>query len=200
MNNTVEIQGLSPEEVLVKLYNKELNCKKNILEYVEIIKVLKTAEISDEAVQDNYTFVYKSIDKLENIKPNTILHLKNQLKNQLGKLVKEKDPKEINHFIEFFKEAYPPKERRKDFTWVLMDINKITEEQIWTTLTYINRECMKNELRLSEEQKNDIIKIIDKLVKKNNIKYINQMKSLEKLNNILKIKIVEEKNKFKLKR
>ena len=134
------------------------------------------------------------------IKTNTVMYLKNQLKAQLGKLVKEKDPKPVNYFIEFFKEAYPANFRKKDFTWVLMDINKITDEQIWTTLAYINRWSLKDKNnKLDDNQKKDIIKMVELLIKRNNIKYVNQVKSLEKLLDVLNIKIVAFNDKFKVK-
>ena len=81
-----------------------------------------------------------------------------------------------------------------------MDINNIVEEQIWTTLIYINREYIGNRIRLSSEEKSDIIKMIVKLVKKNDIKYINQIKSLSKLLNNLEIKVINVKDKFKVKK
>jgi hypothetical protein len=126
------------------------------------------------------------------------MYLKNQLKAQLGKYVNEKDPKPINHFVEFFKEAYPENNRRKDFTWVLMDIRKISDEQIWTTLTYINAWCIKGN-KLSESQKKDIIKMIEVLISKKNLKYINQLKSLENLRNGLNIKFMNIKGILKVK-
>ena len=179
---------------------KSLNTKKNILEYIEITKILKNESVPSEKVQETYNYIYDSIEKMASgIKPNTIMHLKNQLKSQLGKYVNEKDPKKENHFIKFFKRAYPANNRRKDFTWVLMDINKISEEQIWTTLTYINRECLKNSYKLSYEEEADIIKMIQKLISKNNIKYVNQVKSLEKLLNLLEIKIININDGFKVK-
>ena len=79
-----------------------------------------------------------------------------------------------------------------------MDINNIKSDQIWTTLTYINRELIKNNIKLSQEEKKDIITMIEKLVSKNNIKYINQVKSIEKLINELKIKVVNKKDGFKV--
>lgn len=200
MEENILIEELSAEELWEKLYNKELNSKKSILEYIELTKVLKRENIPSEKVQETYNYIYDSIEKMASgIKPNTIMHLKNQLKSQLGKYVKEKDPKKENHFIKFFKRAYPANNRRKDFTWVLMDINKITEEQIWTTLTYINRECLKNDYKLSYEEETDIIKMIQKIISKNNIKYVNQVKSLEKLLKLLDIKIVSLKERFKVK-
>lgn len=194
-----KLNGLSAKETLGLLYNKELNCKKNVLEYIEFMKILKQEPIDKEQIQENYTFIYNSIDEMaNNIKPNTIMYLKNQLKSQLGKYVSNKDPKPVNHFIEFFKKAYPAKMRRKDFTWVLMDINKITDEQIWNTLTYINTFCIKERNELTTEQKNHIIDMVKLLVDRNNTKYVNQVKSLEKLLKKLNIKVVNSKDKFKV--
>lgn len=196
----INFEGLDAKSIWAKLYEKDLNSKKNILEYIEITKVLKNNNVTSEQLQETYIFIYNSIeDMASNIKANTILHLKNQLKAQLGKYVKEKDPRPINYFIEFFKEAYPSDNRRKDFTWVLMDINKITEEQIWNTLTYINAWCLKNNNRLNENQKEDILEQVKVLISKNNLKYINRVKSLEGLIHALNIKIIPAKNGFKVK-
>lgn len=201
MKEKIMLDGLNAEEIWESLYNKELNCKKNILEYIDITKILIKEKAEIYQIESTYNFIYKSIDKMANqIKPNTIMYLQNQLKSQMGKYVSIKDPKIESTFIEFFKEAYPEGNRRKDFTWVLMDINKIADEQIWNTLIYINKECLKNNLRLSNEEKEDIIKMVEKLVNRNNLKYINQVKSLNNLLNILKIKIVDNKDKFKVKK
>ena len=201
MEENINLENLNAEEIWEKLYNKELNCKKNILEYISITKILKKEDIDPEKIQDTYNFIYDNIDKMaDKIKPNTIMFLQNELKAELGKYVMVKEPKIENTFIKFFKEAYPADTRRKDFTWVLMDINKIAEEQIWTTLIYINREYMGKCIRLSSEEKSDIIKMIVKLVKKNDIKYINQIKSLSKLLNNLEIKVMNINDKFKVKK
>jgi len=201
MEENISLENLNAEEIWEKLYNKELNCKKNILEYISITKILKKENIDPEKIQDTYNFIYDNIDKMaDKIKPNTIMFLQNELKAELGKYVMVKEPKIENTFIKFFKEAYPADTRRKDFTWVLMDINKIAEEQIWTTLIYINREYMGKCIRLSSEEKSDIIKMIVKLVKKNDIKYINQIKSLSKLLNNLEIKVMNINDKFKVKK
>lgn len=201
MEENISLGSLSAEEVWRKLYNKELNSKKNVLEYIDITKILKKENIEPEKIQETYNFIYESIDKMaDQIKPNTIMYLQNQLKAQLGKYVVIKEPKIENTFLRFFKEAYPADERRKDFTWVLMDINKIAEEQIWNTLIHINREYICKRIRLSSEEKSDIIKMIEKLIAKNNIKYINQIKSLDKLLNNLNIKVVNDKDRFKVKK
>lgn len=192
-------ESLTAAEICRELYGSELDSKKHILEYIELTKVLKKESISSGQLKDTYNYIYDRIEELkDSIKPNTMLYLKNCLKAQLGKYVKEKDPKPVNHFIEFFKKAYPERNRRKDFTWVLMDINSITEEQIWTTLVYINRECLNNELILKPEQKKDIVVIVKKLVSKNNIKYINSLRSLKPLTDILNISIVSAGEGFRV--
>ncbi len=197
--NNIEFQKLTAHETWERLYNKELNCKKNILEYIDITKVLKKENVNEEQIKDTYNYIYEHIEGLKNsVKPNTLMYLKNNLKSQLGKYVKEKDPKPVNNFIEFFKAAYPENTRRKDFTWVLMNINSISEEQIWTTLTYINRECLNKNLILNTSQKKDIVEMIEKLVSKNNIKYINNLRSLKQLTNILNISIVGVGEVFKV--
>ncbi|AQS04744.1 hypothetical protein [Clostridium beijerinckii] len=201
MQENLSLENLNAEEIWEKLYNKELNCKKNILEYIDIAKILKKGEADPEKIQDTYNFIYDNIERMsDKVKPNTIMYLQNELKNQFGKYVVEKEPKEEDAFIKFFKEAYPVKDRRKDFTWVMMNINNIVEEQIWTTLIHINREYICQRVKLEAEEKEAIIKMIEKVIKKGNIKYINQIKSLDKVLNNLNIKIVNDKDKFKVKK
>ncbi|WP_238900861.1 hypothetical protein [Clostridium sp. YIM B02500] len=201
MQENLSLENLNAEEIWEKLYNKELNCKKNILEYIDIAKILKKGEADPEKIQDTYNFIYDNIEKMsDKVKPNTIMYLQNELKNQFGKYVVEKEPKEEDAFIKFFKEAYPVKDRRKDFTWVMMNINNIVEEQIWTTLIHINREYICKRIKLEAEEKEAIIKMIEKVIKKDNIKYINRIKSLDKVLNNLNIKIVNDKDKFKVKK
>ena len=134
------------------------------------------------------------------VKANTIMYLKNQLKSGLGKYVSNKDPQEVNHFLDFFKEAYPANNRRVGYTRVINDFSKITNEQIWETLTFINRMVIKTKRRIGEEEKEDIIKNINNLLKSGKIEYINQVKSLEKLLNVLNVKVVSYKEGFKLKK
>ena len=106
--NNNKLEKLTAAEIWKMIYGKELNSKKNILEYIDIVRVLKKENASQEQIEDTYNYIYKHIDGLKSlIKPNTMMYLKNSLKSQLGKYVIEKDPKPVNHFIEFFKEAYP---------------------------------------------------------------------------------------------
>lgn len=194
-----KFKQLTAIEIWEKLYNKELNSKKNILEYIELTRVIRE-NVEEEQIQDTYNYIYDSIEKLKSsIKPNTMMYLKNSLKAKLGKYVKQKDPKPVNYFIEFFKKAYPENSRRKDFTWVLMDINNISEEQIWTTLAYVNRECLNNKLILSVDEKKDIVAVIEILLRKNNMKYINDIRNLKQLTDRLNISIINVGKVFKVK-
>lgn len=200
MMDKININDMTASELLNSLYSKKLNTKKNVLEYIELLKVLKKEDVNKDKIQENYNLVYNAIEEMgKDIKPNTMMYLKNALKSQLGKLVDEKDPKVENPFLKFFKGAYPAKERGKSFTWVMMDINNITSDQIWNSLTYINREVLTNNLRLTKEEKNETINMIKKLVSKRDIKYINKVKSLHKVLDILNIKIVDDKKGFKVK-
>lgn len=199
-NLELNFNNLDGDEIIKNIFGKELNSKKNILDVIEVIKPLAKEKIEAEKMQEVYTSIYKSIEGMNSIvKPNTIMYLKNALKSGLGKFVENKDPKETNHFLEFFKEAYPPNNRRVGYTRVINDFSKITEEQIWETLTYVNREVIKTKRRLTEDEKQDIIKNINTLLKGGRIEYINQVKSLEKLLVALGVKVVNYKEGFKLK-
>ena len=196
-NNLKELTG---KEILNELCGKELNSKKNILEAIEKIKPLAKEGLESDKIQEIYNVIYKSIEDMNTIvKANTIMYLKNQLKSALGKFVENKDPKEMNYFLEFFKEAYPPNNRRVGYTRVINDFSKITNEQIWETLTFINRAVIKTKRRLGEDEKQDIINNINNLLASGKIEYINQVKSLEKLLNVLNVKVVNYKEGFKLK-
>lgn len=193
-----KFESLTAIETWEKLYGKKLDCKKHILEYIDITKILKKENISPEKIEETYRFIYKEIEALkDSIKPNTMMHLKNVLHEQLGKFVKE-EPKPTNHFIEFFELAYPPKKRRKDFTRVLNDLDTISADQVWTTLTYINKLHMNRSLKLNRAQKKDIVDVIKNSVGKNNHKFTEKLRSLRRLTDYLKIKIEKEDNIFKV--
>ena len=195
-----QFEGLTASEIWEKLYNKELNTKKHILEYIEMTKVLKKENADEYQITDTYNYIYNHIEELKtSVKPNTIMYLKNTLRSQLGKYVKDKDPKPINYFIEFFKKAVPDNKRRKDFTRVINDLNSITEDQLWTTLTYINRECLNNDLNLDSNQIRDIVEVVKNAVRKNNVKFIIKLRSLKLLTDMLNIEIVNEGEVFKVK-
>lgn len=195
-----EIKELNEKELLEKLYGKELNTKNNILEYIELVKILKQEGIPQELIENTYELINTSIDEMKSkVKPNTIMFLQNKLKDQFRKLIVIKHETKVdNNFIKFFKRAYPEGKRNRNFTYVLIDNSKISAEQIWTTLTFINRGCIKQQLFITLDEKKDIIEMIEKLVAKKDIKYINQLKSMDKLLRILNIKIGEDKKGFKV--
>lgn len=196
-----EIEKLNANELLQELYGKPLQTKKEVLEYVELTKVLKQEGIPQELIQDTYNLISDSIDEMKSkVKPNTIMFLKNQLRGQLGKFVNTKEKKvDEEGFIKFFKAAYPEGKRNRDYTYVIQDIEKISIEQIWTTLAYINRLCIKENILLTNAEKNETKIMIEKILKKGNIKYINQVKSMEKLLKKLNVNIVKDKDIFKIK-
>lgn len=195
-----EINEISAEELLQRIYGKSLERKKTVLEYIEIVKVLRNPQVNKDKVQETYNLIYDSIDKMNGkVKTNTVIYLMNALKSQLGKFVSDKDPKKEHGFIKYFKLAYPAKMRGKGFTRVLANINNITDEQIWNTITYINRGYIKREIYLTGEDKIAIKEMVEKLVEKSNIKYVNQVKSMEKLMSALDIKVINVDGKFKIK-
>ena len=200
MLTTEEIKQLNEKELLEKLYGKELNTKNNILEYIELVKILKQEGIPQELIENTYELINTSINEMKSkVKPNTIMFLQNKLKDQFRKLIVIKHEQKVdNNFIKFFKRAYPEGKRNRNFTYVLIDNSKISAEQIWTTLTFINRGCIKQQLFITLDEKKDIIDMIEKLVAKKDIKYINQLKSMDKFLRILNIKIDEDKNGFKV--
>lgn len=201
IENNNEFENLNAYEIWEKLYNTKLDSKKHILEYIDITRALKKGNASEGQIIDTYNFIYDNIEGLKDkIKPNTMMYLKNSLKSQLGKYVIDKDPKPINYFIELFKEAYPENKRRKDFTRVLMDVDTISEDQLWTTLTYINREYPNNDVFLDSNQIKDTVKVIEKAVSKNNNKFILKLRSLRELTDMLNISIVKVGDVFKVKR
>lgn len=200
MIDTNKMISLNPEELLKELYGEELRTKKDVLQYIEMAKILKKTEgVPDSLKEGTYKLISDSIDNMHGkVKPNRIMFLKNQLKTDLGKLVKGKEEFEESSFIKFFKRAYPEGKRTKSFTYVIQDNSMILDEQIWTTLTYINRESMRGQLFLSAQEKKEIIEMIGKLMDKGNIKYVNQVKSMDKLLRKLNIKIVEGDNGFEI--
>ncbi|MGL4737780.1 MAG: hypothetical protein ACRCW2_10040 [Cellulosilyticaceae bacterium] len=162
------------------LYGKPLDCKKNIRDYITLVKQ-QSKTLDAEVVGEVYEHIEQAINEFTTkVKANTAVQLKKELQSQLGNFKKKEEKKvEEDPFIVFFRDAYPRGMRDKNYTVVLMDQAVITPEQILTTLKYINRYCMDS--RLSREQKAAIYPMIDKLLSSNNIKMINQVRSLEHL-------------------
>ncbi|MGL4344759.1 MAG: hypothetical protein ACRCTE_06155 [Cellulosilyticaceae bacterium] len=168
------------KEIHEKLYGKPLDCKKNIREYIDIIKKQSKEGLEAEAVSAVYEHIEQAINEFAaQVKANTAVQLKKELQGQLGAFKKKESQKEEiqNPFIKFFKDAYPRGTRNKEYTVVLMDEQTISPDQILTTLKYINRHCKDN--RLTSSQKASIYPMVEKVLATNNIKLINQVKSLE---------------------
>ncbi|MHC1748466.1 MAG: hypothetical protein AB9856_08755 [Cellulosilyticaceae bacterium] len=187
------------QAIKTALYDKELNTKKAVLDYIELIKKNRDT-ISEEGMKNSHDYIEDCIDEMaKNIKSNTVLYLKNELKSKLGKYDKKAGEQEIDYFIEFFKEAYPDGKRRKSYTWVLADSTKMTEEQILHTLKYINAWCLKGN-RLTAEQKSHILRRIETITYKGTLKYINQVRSLEGVAKSIHFKIVKTNKGYTLER
>lgn len=182
-NEINEKTASNAKQIWQQIYNKELNCKKHILEYIAEVQKISKDTYTEGVWQEVYDNIYDSIDKLSaSIKPNTVVQLQKELTAVFRKRIEVMAPKEVNEFVEFFKEAYPPGKRRKDFTWVIAEPSKISEEQILHTLKYISNWCTEN--RLSDNQKKDILEMLKKLNSKGSTKFINQVKSLEGLRKV----------------
>lgn len=200
MNNKDSQQTtLKAKEVWERLHGKPLTSKKSILEYIDILGQFKRNNLTEKELGEGYNYIYEHIEAMKgSVKANTLLFLKNKLKSTLGKYAKDKDPKPVDHFIIFFSKAYPPKDRRKDYTRVLMDKTTVSDEQLWTTLTYINRQCIKTDMDLTEKQIDDIVEVIESSVKRGNGKLINNIRSLRRLMELLDIKIVNADKGYKV--
>lgn len=187
---------LSPQQLLQEVYGKELNTKKNILEYMDKIRELSKNGLEEKNTKETYIFIEKSIqDMSASVKPNTIVFLKNELKSKLGKYSGVAVGKE-NAFLTFFKQTYEDAKKTREYTFVMADITKIREQQIIDTLKTINAYCFKN--KLTQSEKKDTMVMIERLVDGQNIRYINQLRSMEGLRKAFKIKVIEEENRYKI--
>ena len=192
------LKGCTAEEILEKLgEGKGLNTKKNVLEYMDKVRELAKSGALDEAqVTQSYELIEKNIVAMsESVKPNTIVYLKNELKLKLGKFAKVTATKD-NAFIHFFRQTFEDAVKTKEYTWVLADPTKIREQQILDTLKTINTYCFKNKLTSSE--KKDIYPMIERIVDTQNVRLINQIRSMEGIRKAFRIKVVEENKKFSI--
>ena len=187
---------LSPQQLLQEVYGKELNTKKNILEYIDKVRELSKNDLEEKNTKDTYIFIEKSIQDMSvSVKPNTIVFLKNELKSKLGKYSGAAVGRE-NSFLTFFKQTYEDAKKTREYTFVMADITKIREQQIIDTLKTINAYCFKN--KLTQSEKKDTMVMIERLVDGQNIRYINQLRSMEGLRKAFKIKVIEEDNRYKI--
>ncbi|MGL4363002.1 MAG: hypothetical protein ACRCSG_07050 [Cellulosilyticaceae bacterium] len=163
--------------------------KKNILDKIEEAKKEVKKGINAEEVERIYADISDNIKTLTGtIKPNTIIYLQTNLHNALSKHLPQQPEEKKNYFISFFKQAYPEGKRDKSFTWVLVDQNKITLDQIVETLKVVNTYCLKE--RLPKEATQDLLPMIEKVAKTDSLRHINQIRSMEGIRKALRIKII----------
>ncbi len=190
------LKELRPEELLTMVHGQPLTTKKSILEYMDKLKKLSKTDLDEEQLKASYTLIEEAIKGMsEQVKPNTIVYLKNELKTKLGKYSGMQVGRE-NAFLNFFKETYETAKKTKEYTWALADLTKIREQQILDTLKTINTYCFKN--KLTQGEKKDILPMIERIVDTQNVRYINQLRSMEGIRKAFRIKVVEEEQKFKI--
>ena len=190
------LKGLSPEELLSSVHGQALTTKKSILEYMDKLKKLSKTTLDEEQLKASYNLIEEAIKAMsEQVKPNTIVYLKNELKTKLGKYSGMQVGRE-NAFLNFFKETYDTAKKTKEYTWVLADLTKIREQQILDTLKTINTYCFKN--KLTQGEKKDIYPMLERIVDTQNVRYINQLKSMEGIRKAFRIKVIEEEKKYKI--
>lgn len=193
-HTTLNLNELSPEQLLEAVHGQALTTKKSILEYIDKLKKLSKEGLEEALLKESYTLIEKAInDMSKQVKPNTIVFLKNELKTKLGKYSGMQLGRE-NAFLKFFKQTYETAKKTKEYTWVLADLTKIREQQILDTLKTVNTYCFKN--KLTQGEKKDILPMIERIVDTQNVRYINQVRSMEGIRKAFRIKIVEENQKF----
>lgn len=191
----LNFEGLSAGAIFETLGAAPLNTKKNILEYIEVIRKLSKETLTVEQVEESYELIEKKIMEMgESVKPNTIVFLKNELRKALGKFVIAKANE--NAFLKFFKQTYEEEKKDKAYTFVLADLTSIREQQILDTLKTINTYCFNTKLTGSEMK--DIRPMIERIVDTQNVRLINQLRSMEGIRKAFRIRVVEEKGKFKI--
>ena len=193
-------ESLYDEIVVEKIWQESgigvLDTKKNILAYIDYVKKQSKEGVEEDHIRQSAEYIEAKIMAMsEKVKANTIVYLKNELRSKLGKFMSS-TPIEDNAFINFFKQTYPERKRTRAFTFALADLNKLKTEQILDTLKKINTHCM--QVGLSREAQKDILPMIQRIIDTQNVRFINQVKSMEGIRKVFRIKIVQEKGRFKI--
>ena len=182
------------EEQVLEL-NPVLKTKKEILAYIDALKAQVKLGMAEETLQEQYAHIEGQIMAMgDSVKANTIVYLKNELKTKLGKYGTATVGE--NQFLKYFKETYANAVKTKAYTWVLTDVSRITDQQILDTLKTINTYSFKN--KLTKEEKQDILPMVQRIVDTQNIRYINQVRSMEGIRKVFNSKIVEVKGRYVL--
>ena len=153
-------EGYSAEEIFNALEAKPLNTKKNILEYIQVIRKLAKDDLQEAEVKKVYEWIEKQIEALgQEIKVNTMVYLKNELRTNLGKFVTTTKGEE-NAFVRFYKQTFANQVKTKEYTYALADLSRLSETSVLETLKTINTYCLRNKLTNAEKQ--DIMPMISK--------------------------------------
>ena len=187
-------QELTAEEIHEALGNVPLTTKKSILDYIDQIKKMSKEILSEEQLEEVYLFIDEKINDMGQIvKVNTLAYLKNELKNKLGKYAGS-NRSEDNAFLRFYKETYKNHIKTKEYTWAMMDLSKLQDVSVLETLKTINTYALRN--KLTKEEKDDIWSMLKRMVDTQNLRIINQVRSMEGIRKAFKIKIVKKDYRF----
>lgn len=196
METTHTYVGLSAEEIFNTIGAKPLKTKKSILEYIDIIRKLAKSELTQEQVKESYLFIDVQIEALANdIKVNTMVYLKNELRSKLGKFAPE-NKSEDNAFLRFYKQTFENQVKTKEYTWALMDLSRLSEASILETLKSINTYSLKT--KLTPKEKEDIFPMIKRIVDTQNLRLINQLRSMEGIRKAFRIRIIETNKRYEI--
>lgn len=198
MTTEVLYVGYSPEEIFNALEAKPLQTKKGVLEYIEVIRKLTKEGLQEAEAKKVYEWIEKQIEAMgHDIKVNTMIYLKNELRNKLGKYAPENKGQD-NAFLKFYKQTFEHQTKTKEYTYALNDLSRLSEKGILETLKTINTYGLKQ--KLTPKEKEDIMPMIKRIVDMQNLKYINQLRSMEGIRKNFRIKIVEVDKRFFIKK
>ncbi len=189
-------EGYSAEEIFNTLEAKPLTTKKNILEYIERIRKLAKEGMQEAEVKKVYDWIETQIDAMgSEVKVNTLVYLKNELRNHLGKYTMSSYGEE-NAFLRFYKKTFVNEVKTKEYTYALVDPSRISEMSILETLKTINTYGLKN--KLTAKEKEDIMPMIKRIVNTQKVRLINQLRSMEGIRKNFKIRVIEVNKRFEI--
>lgn len=189
-------EGYSAEEIFNTLEAKPLTTKKNILEYIERIRKLAKEGMQEAEVKKVYDWIETQIDAMgSEVKVNTLVYLKNELRSHLGKYTMSSYGEE-NAFLRFYKKTFVNEVKTKEYTYALVDPSRISEMSILETLKTINTYGLKN--KLTAKEKEDIMPMIKRIVNTQKVRLINQLRSMEGIRKNFKIRVIEVNKRFEI--
>lgn len=189
-------EGYSAEEIFNTLEAKPLTTKKNILEYIERIRKLAKEGMQEAEVKKVYDWIETQIDAMgSEVKVNTLVYLKNELRNHLGKYTMSSYGEE-NAFLRFYKKTFVNEVKTKEYTYALVDPSRISDMSILETLKTINTYGLKN--KLTAKEKEDIMPMIKRIVNTQKVRLINQLRSMEGIRKNFKIRVIEVNKRFEI--